>query len=161
MKRCQPMTMHQCSTHLPEITSDIYWLISTASLSMATRLLPESVSCCSHSRRRRMYSVLLPARRCASAGTSCGPVSVCLSVCLSEVGILSKRQNESSCFLACELPSTHPTPSSKEILVSTQNKGISLWNFVPNSALRKFCHGISFVQRVINLARSMWTLRAW
>ena len=38
-------------------------------------------------------------------GTSHGPVSVCLS----QVGVLLKRLNESSCFLACELPSTRPT----------------------------------------------------
>ena len=30
-------------------------------------------------------------------------------LCLSKVGVLSKRMNESSWFLACELPSTRPT----------------------------------------------------
>jgi len=34
-------------------------------------------------------TALLPARRCASEGTSYDPVSVCL--CLSQVGVLSKR----------------------------------------------------------------------
>jgi len=40
----------------------------------------------------------LPARRYASAGTSYGPVSVYLSVrvCLSQVGVLSKRMNDPS-----------------------------------------------------------------
>ena len=42
---------------------------------------------------------------CAGAGTSHGPVSVC--VCLSQVGVLSKRLSETSWFLAWELPSTH------------------------------------------------------
>jgi len=51
----------------------------------------------------------LPSRRYSSAGTSHGPVSVRLSVCLSQVGVLSKRLDESSWFLAWELPSTHPT----------------------------------------------------
>ena len=37
--------------------------------------------------------------------TSHGPVSFCLS----QVGVLSKRLNESSWFLASELPSTRPT----------------------------------------------------
>jgi len=37
------------------------------------------------------------------------PVSVCLSVRLSQVGVLSKRMNESSWFLTRELPSTRPT----------------------------------------------------
>ena len=41
----------------------------------------------------------------ALGGTSHGPVSVCLS----RVGVLSKRINESSWFLACELPDTRPT----------------------------------------------------
>jgi len=50
----------------------------------------------------------LPTRSYASAGTtSSGPVSVCL--CLSQVGVLSKRMNESGWFLARELPLTYPT----------------------------------------------------
>jgi len=38
----------------------------------------------------------LPARRYASSGTNNGPV--CLTVCLSQVGVLSKRMNELSWF---------------------------------------------------------------
>ena len=38
-------------------------------------------------------------------GTSHGP----MSVCPAQVGVLSKQLNESSWFLACELPSTRPT----------------------------------------------------
>ena len=34
--------------------------------------------------------------------------TLCLSVCLSQVGVRSKRMNESSWFLARELPSTRP-----------------------------------------------------
>jgi len=41
-------------------------------------------------------------------GTSHGPVSVRLSIWPSQVGVLSKRLNESSWFMACELPSTRP-----------------------------------------------------
>ena len=68
-------------------------------------------------------SDFLPARRCASAGTSYGPVSVCL--CPSQVGILSKRLNESSWFLAWELPSTylHYVKGNSGI---SKNKGTSL-----------------------------------
>jgi len=44
----------------------------------------------------------LPTRRYASTGTSHGPVSVCLS----QVGVLLKWLDESSWFLAWELPST-------------------------------------------------------
>jgi len=44
-------------------------------------------------------------------GTSHGPVSVSVSVsaCLSQVGVLSKRLSESSWFLACELSSNRAT----------------------------------------------------
>jgi len=43
------------------------------------------------------YYSFLPARRYASTGTSYGPVSV--SVCMSQVGVLSKRLGELGCFL--------------------------------------------------------------
>ena len=52
----------------------------------------------------RFYRAMLYIR-----GTSHEPVSVRLSVCPSQVGVLSKRLNESSWVLACELPSTRPT----------------------------------------------------
>ena len=47
----------------------------------------------------------LPSRCYASTGTSHDPVSVCLS----QVGVLSTRLNESSWLSARELPSTRPT----------------------------------------------------
>ena len=49
---------------------------------------------------------------------SYGPVSV--SVCLSQVGVLSKRLNESGWFLARELPLTYPTLCCKVNHVSTK-----------------------------------------
>ena len=61
---------------------------------------------------------LVPARRCASAGTIA--TAPCLSVCLSQVGVLSKRINESGWFLACELPSTCLTLCHKKIQVSSK-----------------------------------------
>ena len=36
-------------------------------------------------------------------------MGLCMSVCLSQVGVLSKRMNESCWFWACELSSTRPT----------------------------------------------------
>jgi len=51
------------------------------------------------------YRLVFTARCCASAVLAVG---LCLS-CLSQVGVLSKRLNESSWFLARELPSTRPT----------------------------------------------------
>ena len=49
---------------------------------------------------------IFTARCQASAVLAMG---LCLSICPSQVGVLSKRMNESSWFLACELPSTRPT----------------------------------------------------
>ena len=54
----------------------------------------------------------LPARRYASAGTSYGPMSV--SLCLSQVGVLSKRSSESSWCLALWLASSCRTRCHKE-----------------------------------------------
>jgi len=100
---------------------------------------------------------LLSARRYASSGTSHDPVSsiclsVCLSVCvcLSQVGVLSKRMNESSWLLAWELPIIYPTNFLKENSGISKNKGTSLWNFVPNSSLRKVCFGTSIVKNVLS-----------
>jgi len=58
-----------------------------------------------------------------------------VSVRLSQVGVLSKRLNESSWFVARELPSTRPIVYIvlKGNSVISKNKGISLWNFVLNS----------------------------
>ena len=42
-------------------------------------------------------------------------------------------------FLVCTLPFTYPALFYKEIWI-LYNNGTSLWNFVPNSGLRKFCH---------------------
>ena len=63
----------------------------------------------------------LPARPYASAGTSYGSVSVCLSVCLSQVGVLSKGMNGGLiCVLARKLLLTSPTLCYKETQVSTK-----------------------------------------
>jgi len=60
-----------------------------------------------------------PAQRYASASTNYGhvSVSVCVPLCLSQVGVLSKRINESSWFLASRLLSTYPTQRYIEIRV--------------------------------------------
>ena len=50
---------------------------------------------------------------------------LCLSVCLSHVGVLSKRPSESSWFLACRLISAYPTLCYLEIQVYPK-KGTSL-----------------------------------
>jgi len=78
-------------------------------------------------------------------------VSVCLSVCLTQVGVRSKRPNESNWFwYGSFLPSIlHCAKINSGIF---KNKGTSLWNFVPNSGLRKFCFGISIVETCYQLS---------
>ena len=47
-----------------------------------------------------------------------------VSVCPSQVRVLLIRLNESSWFLACELPSTRPTLCCKEIRLSPKIRGL-------------------------------------
>ena len=70
--------------------------------------------------------------------------TVCL--CLSQVGVLSKRLNESSWFFGI-WASFHPSytvlKGNSDI---SKNNGTSVWNFVLKSGLRKFHHGISIAE---------------
>ena len=92
-----------------------------------------------------LHSSVLTARRCASAGTSYDTVSVCLSVTSRSSIETDKRIELVFWHRGIFLPVIHLLPV--------------LWDFVPNSGLRKFRHGISIVERAINLARERWTLR--
>jgi len=96
---------------------------------------------------RRPYSIL-PARRCARTGTNHGLVSVCL--CLSQLGVLSKRLNKSSWF--CHGSFLPPILHCANRKFGYLQKDTSLWNFVPNSGLRKFCFGISIVKTCYQLS---------
>ena len=92
-------------------------------------------------------------------------MALCPFVCvrLSQVGVLSKRLDESSWLLACELPSVHPSYTVlKGNSVISKSKGTSLWNFVLNSGLRKFRHGMSNVETCYQHSSKKveWTLRA-
>jgi len=78
--------------------------------------------------------------------------ALCLSVCLSQVGILLKRLNKLGWFLAWELPSTYHKLCYKEIRIPPKKQGTSFWNFAPNSGLRKFCYGISIVEMCYRLS---------
>ena len=70
---------------------------------------------------RYVINSAFTARRYVSAGTSYGPVSVSVSVCLSQVGVLSKRSDGIIWFLAWGgLLSTRPTLCFKEIQLSTK-----------------------------------------
>ena len=92
-----------------------------------------------------------------------GPVSaqlvalwlrVCLSVCLLQIGVLSKGTNESIWFLVWSLFSTSPTLRFKDIQVSTVIRVVPpSGTLSPNSGLRKFRYRISIVERVVSLAR--------
>ena len=79
-----------------------------------------------------------------------------LCLCLSQVGVLSKRLNEFGWFLVSELISTYATLCYKEIQVPS-NKGTSLWN-CSNFGLRKFHHSISIVEACYQPTRERWTL---
>ena len=81
-------------------------------------------------RKESTIYAFLPARRYASAGTSYGPVSDCLSACvcvsLSQVGVLSKRLNKSDCFLSRELLLIYTALCYKEIQVLSKARVLPL-----------------------------------
>ena len=111
-------------------------------------------------------------------GTSHGPVSVRVRVRLSVTSRSSTKTAERIALVFGMWASFHPSYTVLEgNSVISKNKGTSLWNFVLNSGLRKFRHGISIVetwyqlssrkvnaQSVINWAvvgqLSRWHLRA-
>ena len=92
----------------------------------------------------------LPALRYASAGTSCGPASVC--VCLSQLGVLSKLLDESGWFLVWEL-STYPTLCCKEIRVSSEIRVLPSGTLFQTLDLENFATAYRSSKRVINFAR--------
>jgi len=76
--------------------------------------------------------------------SSCMCLSVGLSFCLPQAGIVSKRLDKSSWLLAWKLSFTYCTLRYKKLSIS-KYKGTSVWNFVLNSGLRKFFQGRSIV----------------
>ena len=78
-----------------------------------------------------------------------------LALCLSyvSVSLTSRCSVETDVFLARELPSSYLALLKENSLIF-KNMGTSLWKFVQNSGLRKFCFGIyRSSKRVIDLAR--------
>jgi len=71
-------------------------------------------------------------------------MGLCLSVRLSVTSRCSiETVGRIELVLACELPSTRPTVYTVlRNSVISKNKGTSLWNFVLNSGLGKFRHGM-------------------
>jgi len=99
-----------------------------------------------------VVNLVFTARCYASAVLAMG-LCMCPFVRLSQDGVLSKRMNESSWFLACELLSIRLYYTVlKGNSVISKNKGTSLWNFVLNSGLRKFRHGISIAEMCYHLS---------
>jgi len=74
-----------------------------------------------------------------------------MAPCRSQVSVLLKQLNESSWFLAWGLLSIYPTLCCKEIQVPSKIR-VLLWNFTPNTGLRKFRHSISIVEACYQLS---------
>jgi len=85
------------------------------------------------------FKIFFTARRYASAVYAVVVYpSLCRSVCLSQAGVVSKRLDKSSWFLAWRLPSTYPTLCYKVICVSSE---LEYFSFVRYSGFRQFRHG--------------------
>ena len=82
-----------------------------------------------------------------------------VSVCLSLVGVLSKRMDGWSLFLTRIISLTYPTLYCKKLLVSPEHNGSSVRNFVPNSGVRKCCRDTS----IVATCRQLWSTKvdAW
>jgi len=80
--------------------------------------------------------------------------SVCLSVCPSQAGIVSKRQDESSWFLPRMLPSIYPTLYYREFWVAYLEK---LWYFPLE--LWTYKNTPQHVDRVVNNTHRRSSLR--
>jgi len=100
-----------------------------------------------------------PATLYASAG-SYGCVSVFLSLCLSQVCVLSKRLNEPGCFWVWNLPSIYRTLCYKEIQVPSKIKVLPPGTLVQTLNVETFATAYRSSKRVVNLARERWTLGA-
>ena len=112
--------------------------------------------------RRGCYPLwVLPAQRYANAMAVCLCLSVCLSVCLFVTSGCSFETAERIELVFSMGDSFHLSYTVlKGNTGISKNKGTFLSNFAPNSGLRKFRHDRSIVQRVVDLARERWTLRA-
>jgi len=79
-------------------------------------------------------------------------LSVCLSVYLSQVGVLSKQLNESDWFLARKLQSTYPTLCCKKIRVPLKMRVLSSGSLTQTPDLENFATAYRLSKRIINLA---------
>ena len=97
-------------------------------------------------------SSFFTARCNASAVLATG---LCLSVRvrLSQVGVISKRMNESGWFLAWQLHSTYPTLCYKEIHVTSKIRVLFSGILLQTLDLENFATAYRSSKRVINFAR--------
>jgi len=77
--------------------------------------------------------------------TLCLSVSVCVGVCLLQVGVLSKRMDESR-WVFCMGAFFDLSYTVIKKFSYLQKNGTSLWNYTLNSGLRKFRHSASIVE---------------
>ena len=98
------------------------------------------------------------ARVLALALCLCLSASVCLSVCLSQVGVLSKWMDGSSWFSACRLLLTSSTQYYKEIQVATKIRVLPSGTLSKTPDLHNFASAYRSSKLVIDLARERWTL---
>ena len=89
-----------------------------------------------------------PATLYASAG-SYGCVSVFLSLCLSQVCVLSKRLNEPGCFWVWNLPSIYRTLCYKEIQVPSKIKVLPPGTLVQTLNVETFATAYRSSKRVV------------
>ena len=85
---------------------------------------------------------------------------VSVSVCLSQVGVLSKRMGGIIRFLAWGVISTCPTQHAKEIQVSAKITVVPSGTFRLNSGRSTFDDRYAVVKLSISLARERWSLQA-
>jgi len=99
---------------------------------------------------RFTFSGLHYPRRHVSADISYGPVSVCLSVSVTSRSFI-ETAGRIELFFCTEAFFDLSYRVLKRNSDIYKNNGTSLWDFVPNSGLRKFCHGISIVEACYRL----------
>jgi len=98
--------------------------------------------------------VCVTARRCAGAVTSYGPVSVSVCVGLSVTSRCSVKMDVRINLVFGVGASFDQSYTAFSVNSGMyRNKGTFLSDFFLNAGLRKFRHGISSVERAINLAR--------
>ena len=89
-----------------------------------------------------------------TARCNASAVLSCLSVCLS-VSVTSRSFIETTGRIELFFCTEAFFDLSYRVLKRNsdiyKNNGTSLWDFVPNSGLRKFCHGISIVEACYRL----------